>query len=1030
MTDVFVEQLGGICRAQVTRAKWVLVPSHATGHAIGERLVREGTDWLNLRFVRPRDLALQMAAPFLVERGIDPSSEGLGPPVIMRLLLDLPAGPPGADRGYFRALADHPRMSEALWSTMAELRMSGLRGDDLPAEAFASSAKHAELRALLRAYEGYLADRGLADLSTVFEEAVARGDLCPVRAEDLVIELPAVIWQGLERRFIDALPGEHARLELAVPTGLDLPRRAARLAARTRPAAAAPVTDAGRLAFLMSPADGPPALGDGTLEMFRAGGREAEIEEVLRRVAAARVPLDRVEIACARPEHAALGWEKAQRYGLEATVSGGIPAVLTRPGRALVAFWEWIDADLAAGRLRRLLQSGDLRLDIPGGPSAGQAARLLARSEATWGRETYGVALAGLAASERARGARRDGGDEDAEAGARREERAEQAERFLAWLDDLLGLVPASPPPAPLSAWLEASIAFVRTRAAVASELDGAASARLVETLEELRAIGDLARPARESLALMGSAVDGLAVGGDRARPGCLHISSLAEAGYAGRPWTFVVGLEEGAVFPPLLEDPVLLDPERERISPDLATSVDRLSEAIYRAVSRLAALGGRVTLSYSCRDLRDGRETFPSWLMLQAIRVQRPERAWTFEDLAAALGEPVSRVPAGPALALSEAGWWLAGLRGAGEAGRPAVQAAFPDLARGERAEAARASSAFTAYDGLVPEAGPRLDPRRSGRPVSPTGLEDLARCPFRWFLRRGLGVEPVEEAEPDPDQWLGPMVRGGLLHGLYAAIMREIRQAGERPDPARHGPRLRELAEAEIERHRRLLPPPSPRVLDRERQELLDDLEMFLQREAEDARRTAVGFEVSFGRGDTESEPLARVDPVRLELGPDLSFLLRGSIDRIDRRADGTYEVVDYKTGRFYLPGGVDATFAGGRQLQHALYALVAARLLQAEDPRAVVAASSYYFPTARGRGQRIDRGPDGAASVAAVLRDLFDLLGAGAFVHSPDAGDCRYCELGRACGSAAPERAALKIGDAANAALDPYRRLSGHA
>jgi hypothetical protein len=59
--DQFVEQLASLCRAHVTRSKWVFVPSHALGRTIGERIALEGTNWLNLRFVTPLDIALRMA---------------------------------------------------------------------------------------------------------------------------------------------------------------------------------------------------------------------------------------------------------------------------------------------------------------------------------------------------------------------------------------------------------------------------------------------------------------------------------------------------------------------------------------------------------------------------------------------------------------------------------------------------------------------------------------------------------------------------------------------------------------------------------------------------------------------------------------------------------------------------------------------------------------------------------------------------------------------------------------------------------
>jgi hypothetical protein len=75
--DPFINQLADLCRTNPTMVKWVIVPSHAAGHTLGERLALEGRNWVNLRFAVPLDLALQMAAPFLVERGINPAPDVL-----------------------------------------------------------------------------------------------------------------------------------------------------------------------------------------------------------------------------------------------------------------------------------------------------------------------------------------------------------------------------------------------------------------------------------------------------------------------------------------------------------------------------------------------------------------------------------------------------------------------------------------------------------------------------------------------------------------------------------------------------------------------------------------------------------------------------------------------------------------------------------------------------------------------------------------------------------------------------------------
>jgi len=1032
----FLAQLAELCRAERTRAKWVIVPSHSLGHTLAERLALRTGGWTNLRFTTPLDLALPMAAPFLVERGIDPAPDTIGPALIMRLLLELPSTVPR----YFRELAEQPQMAEALWATVAELRMAGVEAAALPAGAFVDPRKHAELRALLEAYERHLADRRLADRALVFREALQHLEVCYIRPGDLRTELPTTIWAPLERRLLDALGGTVVAPRVLALPGLERPRRMAMLAAPVEEVAPAPATDAERLALLMAPGGAPAA--DGTLALFCAGGREAEVEEVFRRIArelgatgpdGAPAGLDQVEIACPIPEQTALVWEKAQRHDWPVTIGPGIPVALTRPGRALLAFCEWVEGGLAASRLRRMLQSGDVRVDVGAGEgdgeglTAGQAARLLARAQATWGPKTYAAALGRMIESLDARADDPERSDQER---ARARARAAQTRRLMQWTEALLALVPPVETVAPLGRWLDAAVTLLRTFARKTSELDGEAAVRLTEALGELRALQDLTRSRAEALALIRGRLDGLAVGGDRARPGHLHVTTLADAGHAGRARTFVIGLEEGGVFPALVEDPVLLDGERRGIDAALRTSEDRAGEALYRIVSRLGSLGGRVCLSHSCRDLRESRATFPSWVLLQAVRVLEPASEWTYERLVERLGEPVSAVPAQADQALSDAGWWLAGLRGA-DAGSavPAVHDGFPALARGGVAEAARDSDAFTEYDGFVPEAGPRLDPRVSGEAVSPTSLEDLAKCPFRHFLRRGLGLDPIDEAEPDPDVWLDPMTRGSILHALYATIMREIRDRKETPDPARHGARLRRLGEEALAAHRALVPPPSDGVFEREARELQNDLALFLRFEAEDrAARTPLGFEIGFG-GATEGEALGRRDPVVLDLGDGLRFRLRGRIDRIDRLADGTYEVVDYKTGGAFLPGGLDATFAGGRQLQHALYALAALDLLRERDAQAR-AVGSYYFPTSRGRRERRVRPASTQAEARAVLRDLFDVLRAGAFVHTPTIEeDCRFCEFGPACGARVAERAKAKLDRSDNLMLEPYRKLQAH-
>jgi RecB family exonuclease len=1020
--DPFVDQLASLCRAHVTRAKWVFVPSHGVGRTIGERLALSGTNWLNLRFVTPLDIALRMGAPFLVEQGIDPSEEGLGPALIMRLLLDMPA-----EGGYFRPLADQPTMAQALYATVRELRMAGVKSGDLKAQAFESAAKHAEMKALLASYEKYLADHKRGDMAQVYEEAVKHPDWCPIQREDCWTELPDTVWAPLQVRLIDAMPGQRIAPRALDLLGAQLPRRLA--GSRSERATASP--DGNPLAFLLSPDAARDTSHDGRVRLspFHAGGREAEIEEVFRRILSNGAPLDQVEIACASDTHVALVWEKALRHEWAVTLGPGIAAPSTRPGRALIGLCEWIEADFSAGHLRHLLQSGDMGIDEEDeGFSASQAARTLARAEAGWGRATYGLSLGLLEKSYEAHANDPDVSDDDREAARKK---AELTRAVKAWITKLVASIPepSAKGTVPLQSVVDAALAFIERSTSRSSQLDHRSAAALTEYVAELRALDSLSCSLGEALRFVRERVESLQVAAERPRPGHLYACRLQQAGYSGRPHVYVVGLEEGRVFPVAVEDPVLLDVERKSISEALKRSADRIDEAVWAVLSRLATLDGataRVCFSYSCRDTREFRETYASWLMLQAFRLERLDGRMAYHDMKAALGEPVSSLPLDRDSAATAAGWWLRSVVGTGPAGISAVEATFAAIRGGREAEAERNSARFTAFDGHVPEAGKSLDPCGNGHALSVTDLESAAACPYRFFLKRGLGLRPVDDKERDRDVWLDPLTRGSELHDIYASLLRRGRDAGRRPDMKKDRAWLEELAKRTLDRLNREMPPATVEILERESQDFLADVELFLEGESEPSGSEPIGFEVSFGRplGEGE-EDLARAEPVEVDLGGGLTFRIAGRIDRIDKIGAAEFQVLDYKTGGFWRDDW-KGTFNGGRRLQHALYGLAAVELLRTRYKGAKVSKAVYYFSSHKGKRERVVIPAPSRGQTAAVLSDLRDVIIAGAFVHAPDDKTCRFCDYTAACSPGVYGQAEAKIQDSK---LTAYGRLAAH-
>ena len=991
--DPFFEQLAQLAAQERTRAKWIFLPYTNLKWTLGERLLHAGQNWANFRFVTPFDVALEVAAPNLLARGIQPTPEALGPSLLHRLLVALPR----QVEPYFRPLLKQPGMADALWSTLKEVRMAGIGWRQL--EKVLTGAKGSELTALFQAYEDYLASHRWADRAGVFQEALVQGRCEAVQAGDLIVEYPSAMWSPLERSFLDVLEG--CRKATAVPD-LSPPRRVRLLnPQRQIDSAARP---------------------EARLSFFRAGRRDAEIMEILRRIK--DNPLDQIEIASADPEAVPLLRDKLALLELPVTFEMGLPIALSKPGQALLGLLGWIEQGYSAFDLRELLLS-DLLVPGAGKLAPATAAGFLERAQATWGRETYSRCLGAL----RTRLLQKAAAHADE---AQREATLAQAEQVAElgeWVAGLLRRLPNDGQDrVDWEKWVRGVRTILEEDIPAPSPTDQSARRRLLRALDELLLLEGQRWSVEETLRSLRQRLGSLEFGGSRALPGHLHVTTLDRLGVTGRPHLYVLGLEEGRLATGEIEDPVVSDAERAALHPGLALSSDRPQEALFRVQERLAVLEGHLTLSYSVRDLRSGQELLPSWLYFRAARQVVPLDS--YEALARWLGEPVAYAPDRSSLfqCAGESDWWLAqgpppprgGNEGLGAKDAPGVLSLFPDLAAGQRAEAERASEVFTIFDGWVPSAAGKLDPRQTGSPISVSRLESLAACPFRFFLENGLRLQALELARPDPDRWLSPADRGHVLHEVYAIYHRDLRSRGWKPDCDRDQGRIMNILDQELERMSQTLPSPSEAVSRAETRALRRDLEKFLRLECQDSERAPLAFEVGFGLPELDGEPLARAEPVLLELGEDMRWPLRGRIDRIDRLPDGL-EVVDYKTGRS-LSSNRGARYAGGRLLQHALYSLVVEQLAAHLGP---VRGASYYFPTQYAQQERISMSPPDRGSLRRLLVDMFEPLKSGAFVHSEsELQDCKYCNLRAACRSRGPGPAALKLANPSNTQLD-FRR-----
>ncbi len=785
----------------------------------------------------------------------------------------------------------------------------------------------------------------------------------------------------------------------------------------------------------------PARSGASDLDFFVASSPSAELLEVLRRVVEEGRRWDEVEIVATDRDTYGIALDAlCQHKAILCTLFDGVPLTRTRVGRAAERWLAWMADGLPAELVREALEAGDVSMSASPERSpdsaeyadgsmksaeavvslqaqqpadgAGQSVQSVKsvdpfrRLKIGWGRRRYEEACERLRGDHFTKRMSRWEDEADAEYAERQARRRTELAPLLPFLEWLLSVTPPVPElgahgEVPCScARLARALRALLARMPLHGDADRRAARRLRDRLSELAEGDDTDVRFAMAMAELRDGISELRAWTEASpaeRPrfssgGALHLTDVAHGGTTGRPRVFVVGLDADRTGGSRVQDPILSDSARRLIGADrLPLSSDRREEGRWQLSAMLARITGRLTLSLSTADDGAGDTVNPAHVVLELFRQQQGDESLGYEKLHQSLGEPCCAVPRNGS-AFDTRGIWLSAIAGGSSDyrdGTALVRAAWPLLDAGLTAAAARAGSAFSAWQGLVPAAAGRLDPRQSTAPISATSLELLSSCPLAWFYHYGLGLRPPEVQEYDSECWLSPLDRGSLLHSVYEQLARAYqgRQPELLDDAARRAALA--IADALLLQYRENLVPPSTAVYETEAREIRASTLAFLEGERDNAlsgRTTWEGFELAFPRKSQARFPVGQG-----------SIPVRGFIDRVDRTRDGKLVVIDYKTGRpdRYRKDKHDGPFRGGRHLQPAIYAAAAHQELNAE-----VARFEYRFPTERGENNDVAYDAAELGGASAIVAGLMRHVELGEFPPTNDADDCAYCDYAPVC------------------------------
>ena len=556
------------------------------------------------------------------------------------------------------------------------------------------------------------------------------------------------------------------------------------------------------------------------------------------------------------------------------------------------------------------------------------------------------------------------------------------------WVKSVRGLVRQSLEPKQGSwtdhmAWIQSLVDTCPAQTSVERDLQQA----VLGSIKDLAVLDVLHKPVsrQHAVALWEEKLDGLERPPADAAAG-VQVLEVQHARGLRFKAVFLLGLNEKS-FPRLIrEDPFLSDAARSALAQALGCRLGRKMDG-YPEERLLFALMLQTAERYAYllwqRSDEEGKALIPSIYVQELLRSRKLKAARLpralpdkLRDQAAAALTPkelsylINRAGAAPDTLYEALGWNTAQFKALLRA-HQAIESFRPGILR---------------QDGLV-EKGASLQ-KALAKGFSPSGLEDLAACPYQYFAGHILRL-PVPE-NPAPHGQIAPDAMGKLFHSV-------LEQYFKNND-------LSAACDQAFDRFGQDYPGIYPLVLKASRTIVFKHLSKFIESDTEDRKDS--GFEPAFFEQEMEgSIP---------ELGPALArYPFRGRADRIDlKKENGGWiaRVLDYKSGRARPSKKLETALIQGKFLQLPIYlSLAQSYLATVRKEAGHVESSALRWLRIEDQGEPETAFPDSfwkgehAKTFTDNMKGLIEIAENGHFYIEPNTGDwghCTYCGYAKIC------------------------------